>query len=155
MKGLISNSNKLLGGADDTASNLPNELAIREEDDDQAGFCISDLPSANDPFEDSQHVSNESARKDSELAQCTNHNLSPISEPPLIRQQNEAIIDEEHEEKKMAICTTYEGFSVHGRVLCLVIKRINSSNNSLSGPSGPASMEKWISSTQVPIQEIS
>ncbi|KAI0474020.1 hypothetical protein GGR56DRAFT_676456 [Xylariaceae sp. FL0804] len=74
------------------------------------------------------------------------------------------------DKKKMAMDITYEGFSIYGRVLCLVVKRRDGIGASLAGRSGNASaaaaggagsgnaakaggqamMENFILSTQVP-----
>jgi hypothetical protein len=70
------------------------------------------------------------------------------------------------EKKKLAMDISYEGFGIYGRVLCLVIKRRDdgkvaalSPGAGLSGggrsqasgrPGGQASMENWITSTQMP-----
>lgn len=66
------------------------------------------------------------------------------------------------DKKKLAMDISYEGFAIYGRVLCLVVRRIGarggtaaqpsgSSNKSQPGPqTGQASMENWITSTQIP-----
>lgn len=81
----------------------------------------------------------------------------------------------EHEEgrddkKKLAMDISYEGFAIYGRVLCLVVKRRagsaggkgkgvavraadgrgNKSAPSSAAPGGQATMENWITSTQMP-----
>ncbi|KAK8074721.1 hypothetical protein PG997_009384 [Apiospora hydei] len=57
----------------------------------------------------------------------------------------------------MAMDISYEGFSIYGRVLCLVVKRRDQSNATGSGGGGAigkgggtAMMENFIISTQVP-----
>jgi len=55
------------------------------------------------------------------------------------------------EKKKLGLKTSYEGFSIWGWVLCLIVKRKGGSGkqNSLqSGGTGQALMEEWIASTQ-------
>ena len=58
------------------------------------------------------------------------------------------------DKKKMAIRTTYDGYSIYGRILCLIVKRRGdgllaaAAGNKQAG--GQASMENWIASTQAP-----
>ncbi|KAK1965198.1 hypothetical protein LY78DRAFT_107763 [Colletotrichum sublineola] len=68
--------------------------------------------------------------------------------------------DGEHDDddkKKMAMDVSYEGFAIYGRVLCLVVKKrhglrlaASSRPGDAKQPAGQASMENWISSTQMP-----
>ena len=58
--------------------------------------------------------------------------------------------DGEDEKKKMALNITYDGFTIYGRILCLVVKRRgNARGKELAGGAGQAMMEEWIASTQV------
>ena len=61
--------------------------------------------------------------------------------------------DEEEEKdgkKKMAMGTTYDGFRIYGRILCLVVKRKGIvKGKQLAGGTGQAVMEEWIASTQM------
>ncbi|OLN84323.1 hypothetical protein CCHL11_05895 [Colletotrichum chlorophyti] len=75
------------------------------------------------------------------------------------RQQESGLEDEQGEDdkKKMAMDVSYEGFAIYGRVLCLVVKRrqglrmaSSSGVGNAKQPAGQASMENWISSTQMP-----
>lgn len=76
------------------------------------------------------------------------------------------------DKKKLAMDISYEGFSIYGRVLCLVVKRregstggggigatgarggkgkgVASASQSSRAPGGQATMANWIASTQVP-----
>lgn len=69
--------------------------------------------------------------------------------------------DEEEDKTKMAMDVSYEGFAIYGRVLCLVVKRRDTTpargraprgvpTPAVAKPTGQAAMENWISSTQVP-----
>lgn len=55
----------------------------------------------------------------------------------------------EDEKKKMKLHTTYDGFSIYGRILCLVVKRrgLAKGKEPVRG-TGQAMMEEWITSTQ-------
>jgi hypothetical protein len=102
--------------------------------------------------------------------------LSETSTPPPAKRQRAAVAageDEEDDKKKLAMDISYEGFSIYGRVLCLVVKRRDSSGADMAGRSGSAStavtggsgstaaktggrgrgqtmMENFIISTQIP-----
>lgn len=59
-------------------------------------------------------------------------------------------VDGDDEKKKLALNTTYDGFSIYGRILCLVVKRKGTAKGKeVAGGSGQAMMEEWISSTQM------
>lgn len=49
---------------------------------------------------------------------------------------DEAVEEEEDEKKKLSLKTSYEGFQIYGRILCLVVKRKGQPNNI------PASMNR-------------
>lgn len=75
----------------------------------------------------------------------------------LKKQRTGSDVDQEDDKKKMAMDVSYEGFAIYGRVLCLVVKkrqglRMASSSSSAHAkqPAGQASMENWITSTQMP-----
>ena len=57
------------------------------------------------------------------------------------------------DKKKLSLNTTYDGFSIYGRILCLVVKRKGTVKGKEaavgSAGSGQAMMEEWISSTQM------
>ena len=55
------------------------------------------------------------------------------------------------DKKKLGFATTYEGFSIYGRILCLVVKRKGGTvkEREQSRGDGQAMMEEWISSTQM------
>ncbi|KAG8532999.1 uncharacterized protein KY384_001781 [Bacidia gigantensis] len=57
------------------------------------------------------------------------------------------------DKKKMGMETRYEGFSIYGRILCLVVKRRGTAKGrELPGGAGQAMMEEWIG-TQVAREE--
>lgn len=73
-------------------------------------------------------------------------------EPILLDQipaEGEDMPEEEEDDKKMGLKTTYEGFGIWGWVLCLLVTRkvgLNKKKN--DNDAGQALMEEWISSTQ-------
>lgn len=90
--------------------------------------------------------------------------------PPPAKRRKDAARPAEHEaqrddKKKLAMDIRYEGFSIYGRVLCLVVKKRGGPNNagrnapakagrrtgqSAAPGGGQAVMENWITSTQMP-----
>lgn len=68
------------------------------------------------------------------------------NEPPLATEAE----DESDAKKRFGMSTSYEGFSIYGRILCLVVKRRGTSRGKEStGGAGQAMMEDWIASTQL------
>lgn len=80
--------------------------------------------------------------------------------PPQAKRRREETSATEHEtgrddKKKLAMDISYEGFSIYGRVLCLVVKRRgdgvgNRGKGTAAAGSQQATMENWITSTQMP-----
>lgn len=52
--------------------------------------------------------------------------------------------------KKKALDTTYDGYAIYGRILCLIVKRRGVvRGKEVQGGTGQAVMEEWVRSTQV------
>lgn len=72
---------------------------------------------------------------------------------PIRRERAGAPSNPEHgvdDKKKMSVTTTYDGFAIYGRILCLVVKRKGAAKGKdPAGGSGQARMEEWIASTQL------
>ncbi|KAM0702115.1 hypothetical protein Q7P35_011025 [Cladosporium inversicolor] len=65
--------------------------------------------------------------------------------------ETEADPEVEDDKKKLALNTTYDGFSIYGRILCLIVKRKGkkAAQGALGAPAGGSQMmEHWVS-TQV------
>ena len=63
--------------------------------------------------------------------------------------REEPIVVPDDDKKKLAMDTTYEGFSIYGRILCLVVKRKGLVKGKvITGGTGQAMMENFITSTQ-------
>jgi hypothetical protein len=65
------------------------------------------------------------------------------SPPPVIRQESPD--EEANTDEKLIPHVEYDGFSIHGRALCLVVKRKSSS----SGGASQQMMEDWMSTQMV------
>lgn len=90
--------------------------------------------------------------------------------PPPAKRRKDGARPAEHEaqrddKKKLAMDIRYEGFSIYGRVLCLVVKKRDGASAGRNAPAtktgrragqsaapggGQAVMENWITSTQMP-----
>lgn len=57
-------------------------------------------------------------------------------------------VDEDDDKKKLALKTTYDGFSIYGRILCLIVKRKGKKAAPGTVGGGSQMMEEWVS-TQV------
>jgi hypothetical protein len=58
----------------------------------------------------------------------------------------------EEDKKKMGMDVTYDGFSIFGKVLCLVVKK-KEARSKQDSSAGQARMETWLASTQQPAEE--
>ena len=123
---------------------------IRVEDGENEESRLYDIPPAeptvvkdtspNTTDQDQTRVTTKRTR-DSQSFDSVNY------EQPLKRNKShhDLFLDDETDEKKMIMQTTYDGFSVYGRALCLVVKRRDTAGKE---PIGQAAMENWIASTQ-------
>ena len=65
------------------------------------------------------------------------------------RSAEPGVVPGEDDKKKLAMDTSYEGFSIYGRILCLVVKRKGVVKGKvIAGGTGQAMMEDFIASTQ-------
>lgn len=154
-----SNSTKLLGNAtDDSVTDNLDEavIAIEEEECSESEIHLHDLPEADtnsssksiDEFAgvDSRQLRKSKRTRDTRSFESASSDFEPSSK----RQKDLGSLGsrDEPEEKKLAIRTTYEGFTIYGRVLCLIVRRRDNSGNSSIEKINQATMENWISSTQ-------
>jgi hypothetical protein len=163
-----SNSGKLTNWLTAGTSDQPvllNEdatepIVIREEDDEES-INIADIPAADELRE----LSLSSVRHKRQLENAEQGTFSDGSDSndssalfvpgrPSKRSktsEGSAKADEdeiaEDDKKKLGLNTSYDGFSIYGRILCLVVKRRGARTAGASG--GPASsqqmLENWVS----------
>lgn len=139
-----SNSGRLTGWLNDAGT---AEKPITELDKDEGSILnreemqevrltdIPDVTAAAGPDERIDEISEDGSE--------TNH-------PRGARQPTGATADD----KKMALNTTYDGFSIYGRILCLVVKRRGTANkgttsNPHANASGQQMLENWVSTQAV------
>lgn len=140
-----------------------------EEDSDNEGVALSDIPSANtrrqakrqrsNTIEDDDDDDNNADFEDA--AEDSDSNEGPAGLQPLPKRQRGLVNplaepeggfdDEDDYKKKLAMDVSYEGFAIYGRVLCLVVKKRENKPQQALG--GQAKMENWITSTQIPVGE--
>ena len=119
---ITSNANKL--------TDMDKEpVFVEEESDDGTDLIALDrIPSANDEVDDEGHSTKGAPNGPS----------------------NEMAEDlDEDNKKKLAFKTSYEGFSIWGWVLCLLVDRKGGPGKKASGPDAQALMAEWITSTQL------
>ncbi|KAF4435992.1 hypothetical protein F53441_13345 [Fusarium austroafricanum] len=165
---LESNSSKLIGETDSVPVDVDVDDEYRapvlQEDDDEVR--LADIPLAetstrrskrqrgmldpeqydNEAFEDDETTSAIEIDSDTEAPPQKRHKA----------QENNGL-DGDDDKKKLAMDVSYEGFAIYGQVLCLVVKKRASTATNSGGaktrPEGQATMENWISSTQIPVGE--
>ena len=126
---------------------------IREESHGDTGIHMDEIPVAGEgPGDGSQRPQHDdggslfvSDRSDDEAATGGSRRARVIKEESVGLGSPAG----EDDKKKMALNTTYDGFTIYGRILCLVVKRRGTATGKeLAGGAGQAMMEDWISSTQ-------
>ena len=184
---LTSNSSKLTGATREVPIDIDEReqgdadvpVQIRQEDSDEdAPVLLDDIPAVEpagrpkrrrrettSADEDgSEHNGGEISDDDASLFVTDEENSSADGQQPPSKRLREAAEDEEQQDdkKKMAMDISYEGFSIYGRVLCLVVKKRETTHSKGSSapasskttqrgvPGGQAMMENWITSTQMP-----
>jgi hypothetical protein len=169
-----SNSGKLTNWLNTGTSNQPmiiddqaaEPILIREEEDEEA-INIADIPEADELREPTRRSAQEKRR-----AETANHD--PVSDAsdsedstlfvpgestkrkktrptPTETDANENSEEVEDDKKKLGLNTSYDGFSIYGRILCLVVKRRGV--RTIGGIAAPASsqqmLENWVSTQAV------
>jgi hypothetical protein len=162
-----SNSGKLTNWLTTGTSDQPmviNEVAtdpivIEEEDDDVVN--LADIPDADAATRRSMRNkrSRSEAEKDAANDSSNSDDMdlfvpetigkrSKTVALPADAQETEGEDELQDDKKKMGLNTSYEGFSIYGRILCLVVKR-RGTRNGAGGPAAPVSsqqmLENWVS----------
>ncbi|KAH8682489.1 hypothetical protein BX600DRAFT_506080 [Xylariales sp. PMI_506] len=192
---LTSNSGRLVGASNEAPIDvdlqaIAEPITLRDESDDEdAAAALAEIPAApaaqgdlaatrrskrprrhteaetpNEAGSDFEFVSSDEGDPSDESSVTSDD----PSQPPSKRRKEVADRDGD-DKKKLAMDISYEGFSIYGRVLCLVVKRRDvpaaagasgrvapghkPSGKAQGGPGGQAMMEHFIISTQVPAGE--
>lgn len=155
---LKSTGNKLTGWL----NNSENPITVEDEDapqvlreDEDEVVALKDIPeadagskrkgrAANDEDDDALFVSSD----DEETFQTQRERSSKRrkrNESAKETAESEAAADDK---KKLAMNTSYDGFSIYGRILCLVVKRKGkkaAATNANAPAGGSQMMEQWVS----------
>lgn len=157
-KGRLGTTNGKLTGTRDAPVEVGEAAPelITEESEESEGVRMSDVPAAargkavkkltlpKDESQEGLFVSDDSD-EDNVDAQETPSSLKKGKE---IVGEDDACGDDD--KKKLGMDTTYDGFSIYGRILCLVVKRKGiTRGKEVAGGAGQAMMEEWITSTQM------
>jgi hypothetical protein len=167
--GLQSNSDKLTGNTSavairvedgDESVGLP---LILREDSDEDMVVLQDIPPAeeddgNASELDTPHRTKRRRRQPTEDGNDDEGEnglfVNNDDERPLPKRMKDTALapeDGNEDKKKMAMNTSYDGFSIYGRVLCLVVKKSDTAKGKGVVSGGQAMMEEWITSTQMPM----
>lgn len=110
------------------------QVSTRAEDEDEALFVSSD---------------DEEAFQTQRAPPPKRQKLGNAQPEPELEEEDEADEDETLEDKKkLALNTSYDGFSIYGRILCLIIKRKGkkAAPSAAAVPAGGSQMmEQWVS----------
>lgn len=162
-----SNSGKLTswltGGTSDQPvlvdEDATSPVVIRDEDDDDA-VNLADIPEAGTTPEESALPDEGAAGRGSDsddsilfVQSRTGKRRIPTDQA---LQADEAVRNEDalDDKKKFGLNTSYDGFSIYGRILCLVVKRRGRAQGGAAAPaSSQQMMEHWVS-TQAAAEHI-
>jgi hypothetical protein len=156
-----SNSGKLTNWLTTGTSDQPvviDELAVNPiviEEDDDSTTNLADIPEApkcsTRPKRSRSEVEERPSESDEGELFIPETVASERSKTGPTLADAETIEDEDElqdDKKKLGLNTSYEGFSIYGRILCLVVKR-RGVRNAAGGASAPVSsqqmLENWVS----------
>ncbi|KAB8290379.1 hypothetical protein EYC80_010812 [Monilinia laxa] len=148
-KALKSNSDKLTGNTNDAPIEVADGTAIMAEESEES-FSLQDIPEAGDDSD--LFISEDEGPRGSKRSRSGRDSPESSFTPITKRRKDEETSGDEDDKKKMAMDMSYDGFTVNGRVLCLVVKRKDKKGKAPVVNEGQAMMEDWITSTQMPPQ---
>ena len=157
-KGRLGTTNGRLTGTKDAPVEVGEGApgVIAEESEESEGVRIADIPSAAglDGVSDLSLPKEESQER-LFVSDDSDEGEVDAQETPSSMNKSKAHVGEEEDggdddKKKLGMDTTYDGFSIYGRILCLVVKRKSTAKGKeIAGVAGQAMMEEWIASTQM------
>lgn len=154
---LKSTGNKLTGWL----NNSDNPITVEEDDaprvlqeEGDEAVALNDIPEADSSSKRKAHGGDKDdddalfvSSDDEETFQTQRERTSKRrkrSETDRSAEQREDVTDDK---KKLAMNTSYDGFSIYGRILCLVVKRKGkkAAASNANAPGGSQMMEQWVS----------
>lgn len=164
--------NAVTGNTAETAVDVEGVNLLREESDEMEGLKLDDIPAIREESDDEDGFepppSNPRRSKRTRATSEDEANSLFIPQEPSPKRARSTIISDDEgdpalaaeepgdDKKKLGMKTTYDGYAIYGRVLCLIVKRRGTGHLSASGAKvtgGQANMENWIASTQAPVEE--
>ena len=154
-KGRLGTTNGRLTGTRDAPVEVGEEGApglVAEDREDGGDVRMADIPSATGGDavgEDT--LAKEESHEGLFVSDDSDEAGADARETPSSRDNVEEGKDGKGDDKKkLGMDTTYDGFSIYGRILCLVVKRRGTARGrERGGGTGQAVMEEWITSTQM------
>lgn len=146
-----SNSSKLTGWLEKGTDAEP--VTVREESDEEAGRSLADYPEADAgaPGAASKGKGKKTVVVNEDISDDEGFQTqrSPAAKK---RRDTEAeagieVAAEEDDKKKLSMKTAYDGFSIYGRILCLVVKRkgVKARPSGIADGGGQMMLENWVS----------
>jgi hypothetical protein len=136
-------TNWLTGGTNEqpvVVNEDPTDPIIIEEQDDE-GVNLADIPLAEAAQEPRRSARAKRGRHDED--QQSDDSGEDLFVPEAAMNQDDV---EQDDKKKMGLNTSYDGFSIYGRILCLVVKRRGVRGNAGGAPASSQQMlENWVS----------
>ncbi|GAO19751.1 uncharacterized protein UV8b_02792 [Ustilaginoidea virens] len=143
-------------------------LVIREENGEEDDVQLSEIPPASAQKRRRGHGKNQDSDSDAHAPDTNREQDGHIDldadgderrpKRPRVPDvlENDDSLDEEDDKKKLTMDVSYQGFAIYGRVLCLVVRKTGNKTrpnqqNANAASGGQASMENWITSTQIPM----
>ena len=129
---------------------------VAEESEESEGIGMADMPSAaGNEARRSATLAKEESQEGLFVSDDSGEENFDVYQMPSSKNKGKRAVGEEDDggeddKKKLGMNTTYDGFSIYGRILCLVVKRRGTAKGKeLAGGAGQAMMEEWITSTQM------
>ncbi|KAF4307992.1 hypothetical protein GTA08_BOTSDO04683 [Botryosphaeria dothidea] len=166
---LKSNSGKLTGWltsgstsdkpVDVDAGDQDAPIAVLEEDEEDVPTTLADIPEAHaEASRPSKRRRREGSEDELFVNEASSESEDAFDEAPVKRtrkrgqaedQATEDAVEAGDDKKKMALNTSYDGFSIYGRILCLVVKRKGPIARPGGGSSGSTTAQATASSQQM------
>lgn len=126
-------------------------LVLREESQEDKLLDMANIPTADQGG--AQSTAAAASEEELYVSDSSDQAIEAMSTRQPRQRPEDAAVDQDpdaDDKKKLAMRTSYDGFSIYGRILCLVVKRRgNAKGKDLAGGAGQAMMEEWIASTQM------
>ncbi|KAL9013183.1 MAG: hypothetical protein Q9173_002114 [Seirophora scorigena] len=126
-------------------------LVLREESQEDKLLDMANIPTADQGG--AQSAAAAASEEELYVSDSSDQAIEAMSTRQPRQRPEDAAVDQDpdaDDKKRLAMRTSYDGFSIYGRILCLVVKRRgNAKGKDLTGGAGQAMMEEWIASTQM------